>query len=289
MLIRDSKEYGTMILNGVEYNSIFNNGIEYGFASSGNFRPRTQAIIDYATTNGYTLPSDLNAYNSLIAELEDTNALNNLDMFYCFFGDGDADFKTINIVDTTKFKGTVGSGIINSLDGLKGNGTVDGVIDTNNILDDYSGKYQYLNACRGYFLSSKSEVVEYSTGTVDGLVIGLNRQCLSQWADVRQRINADRNSLASSPSILSMASFGIVTLSRNNATQASIEVVGAGVATFNQTGVNSPFGYPQLIFRNSGFYGKVKLGAYFTGAKMTDAERLSLDTALKTYYTAISS
>src|SRR5690606_14482718 len=99
MLIRGGKEYSSMFLNGKEYTSLFRNGKEYGFATSTSFRPRTQDVIDYAATNGYTLPTNLIAYDTLIGELEDSGVLNKLDMFYCFFGDSDAEFKTFNIVD----------------------------------------------------------------------------------------------------------------------------------------------------------------------------------------------
>lgn len=288
MLIRNGKEYSSMFLNSKEYTSLFRDGKEYGFTSSASFRPRTQAVIDYATLNGYTLPTDLVAYDTLIGELEDTNSIANLDMFYCFFGDGDANFKTINIIDPTKFKGTVGSGIVNSLDGLKGNGTVSGTINTNNILDDFTGKYQYLNASRGYFLSSKAGVTDYSTGTVDGLEIGLNRQCMSQFVDTRLRINADRNSMTASPNILGYATFGVVTLSRINASTINIAVVGAGSDNYTQTANSAVFGFPQYIFRNSSFYGIVKLGAYFTGASLNDFERQDMDLALKNYYNALT-
>lgn len=286
MLIRDGKEYSSMFLNSREYTSLFRGGKEYGFATS--FRPRTQDVIDYATLNGYTLPTDLNAYNTLIGELEDSGVLDKLDLFYCFFGDSDADFKTINIIDVTKFKGTVGTTTENSLDGLKGSGTSTGVINTNNVLDTFTGNYQYTNACRGYFLSSKAGVISEATGTIDGLGVGLFRQCMSIFATTRQRINSDRNNLSASANILNDATFGVVTLSRTSGSNVNIVVVGSGTANFTQT-IAEFSGYPQIIFRNSSYYGIPKLGAYFTGASLNETEATYIDTALKNYYNTLTS
>lgn len=287
MLIRGSKEYGTMILNGVEYNSIFNNGIEYGFTSSGNFRPRTQAVIDYATTNGYTLSSTLNALDVLIGTLEDSGVLDKLDLFYCFFGDGDANFKTINIVDVAKYKGTPQPAVINVLGGLKGSGTVDGIIYTGFIADNYEGKYQYLNASRGYYLTDRSDIIDYTTGTVDGLEIGLNRQCMSAFADVRQRINSDRNSINNTPAFLTTANNTTVVLNRTSTNVVQIQVLGLGASNYTQYSVAQSFGYQTILFRNSSFFGKPKLGAYFAGSVLNGTDVTNIDNALKAYKLAV--
>jgi len=60
-----------------------------------------QAILDYATTQGYTLPSSGQQVlqNQLVVDLKDAGVWSKLDLFYVFATDGDSDFASINWKD----------------------------------------------------------------------------------------------------------------------------------------------------------------------------------------------
>jgi hypothetical protein len=67
----------------------------------GNFDADYQAILDYATTQGYTLPSASQQalQNQLVVDLKDAAVWSKLDLFYVFATDGDRDFAAINWKD----------------------------------------------------------------------------------------------------------------------------------------------------------------------------------------------
>ena len=65
-----------------------------------------QAILDYATTQGYTLPSASQQalQNQLVVDLKDAGVWSKLDIFYLFATDGDSDFASINWKDPNTFE-----------------------------------------------------------------------------------------------------------------------------------------------------------------------------------------
>ena len=64
--------------------------------------------MDYATTQGYTLPSQSQQLlqNQLVVDLKDAAVWSDLDLFYVFATDGDEDFATINWKDVNNFQAT---------------------------------------------------------------------------------------------------------------------------------------------------------------------------------------
>jgi hypothetical protein len=60
-----------------------------------------KAVLDYATTQGYTLPSASQQLlqEQLIIDLKDAGVWSKLDLFYVFATDGDSDFASINWKD----------------------------------------------------------------------------------------------------------------------------------------------------------------------------------------------
>ena len=65
-----------------------------------------QAVLDYATTQGYTLPSASQQLlqNQLVVDLKDAGVWSKLDIFYLFATDGDSDFASINWKDPNTFE-----------------------------------------------------------------------------------------------------------------------------------------------------------------------------------------
>lgn len=71
------------------------------FPSGAGFDSDYQAVLDYATTQGYTLPSasQQTIQNQLVLDLKTAGAWSNIDVLYVFATDGDADFALINWKD----------------------------------------------------------------------------------------------------------------------------------------------------------------------------------------------
>src|SRR6476660_1689073 len=101
-------------------------GVEDG-GGNPNFDESYNDIIDYATIQGFTLPSPQNqrVQNSLLSDLKSSGIWDELDVFYNFFTDGDANFAKINWKDPGTFQ-AVGTGHeprFVALGGFRGNGT----------------------------------------------------------------------------------------------------------------------------------------------------------------------
>ena len=90
-----------------------------------------QAILDYATTQGYTLPSASQQalQNQLVVDLKDGGIWSKLDTFAVFATDGDSDFALIDWKRVTDYT-AVNSHTFTTNEGFEGNGT-SAYIDTN--------------------------------------------------------------------------------------------------------------------------------------------------------------
>lgn len=83
-----------------------------------------QAVLDYATTQTYTLPSasQQTLQNQLVVDLKDAGVWSKLDVFYVFATDGDSDFASINWKDPNNFECTeVNSPTFTTNEGFNGN------------------------------------------------------------------------------------------------------------------------------------------------------------------------
>jgi hypothetical protein len=90
-----------------------------------------QAVLDYATTQGYTLPSSgqQTLQNQLVVDLKDGGIWSKLDTFTNFATDGDSDFALIDWKRVTDFT-AVNSPTFTTNVGFQGNGT-SSYIDSN--------------------------------------------------------------------------------------------------------------------------------------------------------------
>lgn len=99
--------------------------INWWWRDDGGFDSDYQAILDYATSQGYTLPSSAqqSVQNTLLVALKDYGIWDNLDVFYNFFTDGDHNFAKINWKAPGTFQ-AVGTGhepTFTTNSGFKGN------------------------------------------------------------------------------------------------------------------------------------------------------------------------
>jgi len=86
---------------------MFNVPSFYGFRSNSgvSFDADYQAVLDHATTQGYTLPSagQQTLQNQLVVDLKDAGVWSKLDTFAVFATDGDSDFALIDWIRLTQF------------------------------------------------------------------------------------------------------------------------------------------------------------------------------------------
>jgi len=90
-----------------------------------------QAVLDYATTQGYTLPSSgqQTLQNQLVVDLKDGGIWSKLDTFAVFATDGDSDFALIDWKRVTDYT-AINSPTFTTNVGFQGNGT-SSYIDSN--------------------------------------------------------------------------------------------------------------------------------------------------------------
>lgn len=110
---------------GLNKRNNISSGVSYDVA--------TQAVISYATTQGYTLPSGpvLLKLDTLLAGLKSDGIWDSLDIIYAFKTDGDRDFAKINLKDPGTYDCTeIGTPVFTTNKGFDSNGGLNG-LDTN--------------------------------------------------------------------------------------------------------------------------------------------------------------
>jgi hypothetical protein len=108
-----------------------------------------KAILDYATTQGYTLPSASQQLlqEQLLIDLKDAGIWSKLDTFAVFATDGDSDFALIDWKRLTDYT-AINSPTFTSNEGFTGNGT-SSYIDTNWNPATQGVNYTQNDACFG--------------------------------------------------------------------------------------------------------------------------------------------
>jgi hypothetical protein len=234
-----------------------------------------QAVLNYATTQGYTLPSDGQKLlqNQLLLDLKSAGVWAKLDTFSNFATDGSSDFALIDWKRLTQYT-AVNSPTFTTNEGFMGNGT-SSYIDTNfNAFND-GVQYTQDDASRGLYMFNAS-----GTSALDGKsVASINN--MARTSTGFQRINST-SGLSSSFSFDSVE--GMKSIHRtssvnvelfNDVTQASRT---ATSATLND---NS-----QLILRSGASYGGHTISMYFNGASLV-AENTDFVNAFNTYITSL--
>jgi len=101
--------------------------------TSSLYDPDYQAVLTYATTQGYTLPSlsQRALQDQVVRTLKSGSIWSELDLFYMFATDGDSDFATLNWKNPSAYKASkVNSPTFTSNIGFTGNG-VNAYLNTN--------------------------------------------------------------------------------------------------------------------------------------------------------------
>jgi hypothetical protein len=259
---------------GYQYSRILGNGGGGG----GGFDADYQAVLDYATAQGYTLPSggQQTLQNDLVVALKAAGVWSKLDTFANFATDGSSNFALIDWKRLSDYT-AINSPTFTSNEGFTGNGT-SSYIDSN-----YNPNTSGVN----YTLNDASISIWNNTFVLNNFISGVSSNtfnCLRMsTSSANVRINMDNNNFT--PSVdLSDATKKLRQLNRTSATDAtafqdatSSTHLGVSVSVANEN---------QLILRASGFYSSTQVAFFAMGASLV-AENTNFYNALNTYKTSI--
>jgi hypothetical protein len=238
--------------------------------------PDYQAILDYATTQGYTLPSagQQTLQNQLVVDLKEAGIWSKLDTFAVFATDGNSDFALIDWKRLSQYT-AVNSPTFTTNGGFTGNGT-SSYIDTNYNASLNATNYSLNNASRFYWVDNRS-----STSNPNWEDNGAGRSISGNNNSTLVRINSDTTSMNSA---VNLQSDGFKSINRtsssnleifNNTTQFSRTATSVSVTTGTQWILRAVTGYNASRFR---FYGM--------GASLV-SENTDLYNAINTYITSL--
>jgi len=244
----------------------------FGFQDAGKFDNDYQAILNYATTQGYTLPSSSQQalQNELIVDLKAAGVWSKLDTFSVFATDGNSDFALIDWKRLSQYT-AVNSPTFTTNEGFSGNGT-SSYIETNFIPSINGVNYTLNNASR----------IAWVTGAgatpIDGFSSFTNSMIKNN--SVNQRINSGTTlstSVDNTPD-------GYRCINRTSLTNVEF-FIGTTQNSRTQASGALPTA-EQFILRNQSNYSTNEIWVYGMGASLV-SENTDFYNALNTYLTSI--
>lgn len=235
-----------------------------------------QAVLNYATSLGYTLPSagQQIKQNQLMLGLKSSGAWAKLDTFAMFATDGSSNFALIDWKRLTTYT-AVNSPTFTSNGGFAGNGT-SSYIDTNfnpatqgvNYLQNNASRYAWANAING-------------TQGFDGIDIG-GRNRMIRGNVATQSINQVGNVLNTAFDFT--ATIGMKSIHRTSSTNVELfNAISQSSRTANSGAIDSK---SQFILRNGASYALHTISMYAMGASLV-SENTSFYNAINTYITSL--
>jgi hypothetical protein len=260
----------------------------YRFGAGAAFDADYQAILDYATAQGYTLPSSgqQTIQNALVVSLKSEGVWGKLDCFYNRAVDGNADFACINWKSPGNFNSVrVNSPAFITNQGFQGNG-VDAHLLTGFVPSAEVGtsNFQQNSAFLGYLLHSAGTSIEaaiYSSRGSTGPFFGNRITGNRTYANI-----STTGFLASATGLSVGVLYGIL----RSASDAQ-SVYTDGVLSVNNTTAST--GVPTTEFSSlaNAFLSQNKSDATVSfemhGGALTATEIAALNTLLKNYKAAI--
>ena len=236
-----------------------------------------KAILDYATTQGYTLPSTAQRLkqNTLLSSLKTSGVWNKLDTFANFATDGSTQFALIDWKRLTQYTAVL-SPTFTTNEGFMGNGT-SSYIDTNFNPVTQGINYTQNNASRYLFMFLAS-----GTSALDGRsAASINN--MSRTSSSNQRINQSTTAL-SGGSFDFTATKGMKSIHRTNST--NVELFNATTQGSRTALSASMTSSNQFILRSGSAYGAHKVSMYAMGANLV-SENAAFVTAYNTYINSL--
>jgi hypothetical protein len=237
-----------------------------------------KAVLTYATTQGYTLPSagQQILQNQLIVDLKAGGIWNKLDTFAVFATDGDSDFALIDWIRLSDYT-AVNSPTFTTNQGFQGNGT-SSFIDTNFNPSTQGVNFQNDNASRGSWVRVPISG-QYVDGNANGNDLNFGfRIGNSPFNYINQQSGSiTPNAVYSTTSDLKSI--------HTNSTVVTTVIDGTTVTTHSRIASVRP-DFNQHILRNNSSYGSHQISAYFMGAYLV-AENTNFRNAINNYINSL--
>jgi hypothetical protein len=235
-----------------------------------------QAVLDYGTTQGYTLPSASQQLlqNQLVVDLKDGGIWSKLDTFGVFATDGDSDFALIDWIRLTDYT-AVNSPTFTANQGFQGNGT-SAYIDTN-FNPSTSGVNYTLDDASRYFFPHAFLGSLRMDGTTS-----LGQNAMTRNSVATQRINSGGNNLLTAFDYTAV----INPKSIHRTSSLSVDLFNGTVGTTGVQTSLSILSSNQFIFRSGTQYASHTVSAYAMGSSLV-AENTDFVNAYNTYKSAI--
>ena len=235
-----------------------------------------KAILDYATAQGYTLPSASQQLlqEQLLIDLKDAGIWSKLDTFAVFATDGDEDFALIDWKRVTDYT-AVNSPTFTTNEGFSGNGS-SSYIDTN---------YNPFTSGVNFTLNNASfGGVKNITVSNGGYLIGCSiafENVLRGAPSTHNRINQSTNNFSTT---VDFSTFNFVGLHRDSSTTAAMSYDNT-IATNSASSTTIP-NSNQFILRNATLYANYGVRMFWSGSNLI-SENTNFYNAWNTYYTSL--
>jgi hypothetical protein len=245
--------------------------INLGMILSDFVDPDYLAVLDYATTKGYTLPSESQQLlqNKLVVDLKNAGIWSKLDTFAVFATDGNSDFALIDWIRLTDYT-AVNSPSFTTNEGFMGNGTssyINANFNDTNVIN-----YSQNAASIGVYC--------HTVGTNFGYFAGFGLSTyIRNTSSALNYINTSVNT-----SVFNFNTVGLQYMNRN--TSLNKQYISNGVIT-NQVDTSTTFSGDLLFFAaERPGRGNAKISIGFLGGDLS-LEASDFNAAVNSYITSI--
>ncbi len=253
-------------------------GVIQQSSNSVGFDQDYQLVLDYAISQGYTLPSSAQqtVQNDLVIAVKASGAWDLLDVMYVFKSTGDTNFKKINWKTAGASNNAIEVGTMTWSDtlGALGTGTSGNYINTPNMTT--LSNYSLNSAHRTIYLSKE---VTNNKSNVGGLPKSSFAETFNVAGSLQSRINQGSSNTTNIGTVLTNT-VGLKTLDRVSASNVqhynNSSNVGGTSSTSSQSVQNDPFS----LFRANNDYTNAAIAFFSTGSKIGGV--------YSDYYTAIT-
>ena len=243
--------------------------------------PDYSAILSYAQTQGYAIPSNSQValQSALVTDLKAAGVWDKLDVFYVFATNGDSDFATLNWKAPSSHQVTkVNSPTFTADSGFAGNGS-SSYLNTN---------YNPANSGTNYTLNDASISIWSNNFVLNSFITGVESgasNCVRMSSSSsNQRINMGNNAAFTPRVNLSDSSKKLRQLNRTSSTNATAFIDTTSTThTASSTEIESQ---NQTILRSSSFHSSTEVAFFGMGASLV-SENADFYNALNTYKSAL--
>jgi hypothetical protein len=244
-------------------------------AEGGGFDADYQAVLNYATTQGYTLPSagQQTLQNQLVVDLKAGGVWSKLDTFANFATDGSSNFALIDWKRLTQYT-AVNSPTFTTNEGFKGNGT-SSYINTNYNAQTVGTNYTTTNASAGFW----SELMTHDANYIYSGGSTYFRDLSA--ALFRQAMNDGDGTNRTSP----LGEFKYCHSDRSSSTVKNLYENAAPLGPYAQNSSTAAVNFLLLNLTTS--YSSSKISLFYCGASFTAGEITAFYNKYNTYLTSL--